>query len=164
MEGVLLAGFDQTPTIILRLIHLPPRILYAVGLGPWIGNLILLLTTTGRKSGKRRITPLQYEEIDGRIYLAAARGQKADWIRNISADPKVEVRIRNRRFSGTAEPVTDVKRIADFLEVRLRRHPSMVGRMFQAEGLPGAPDRKALEQYAAHRTMVVISNGKNIIR
>jgi len=77
---------------------------------------------------------------------------------------KVEVRIRNRRFSGTAEPVTDVKRIADFLEVRLRRHPSMVGRMFQAEGLPGAPDRKALEQYAAHRTMVVISNGKNIIR
>jgi hypothetical protein len=73
-----LAGFDQTPTIILRLIHLPPRILYAVGLGPWIGNLILLLTTTGRKSGRRRVTPLQYKEIDGRIYLAAVRGQKAD--------------------------------------------------------------------------------------
>ena len=36
---------------------------------------VLLLTTTGRRSGMPRVTPLQYEEIDGTIYLAAARGQ-----------------------------------------------------------------------------------------
>jgi deazaflavin-dependent oxidoreductase (nitroreductase family) len=159
-----LAGFDQTPKVILRLIHWPPRFIYAVGLGRWFGNLVLLLTTTGRKSGKRRVTPLQYEEIDGAIYLAAAGGQKADWFRNIVADPNVEVRVKARRFSGVAEPVTDPKRIADFLEVRLRRHPKMVGMMLRAEGLPGAPDRKDLERYAAQRTLVVIKPGTNIPR
>jgi deazaflavin-dependent oxidoreductase (nitroreductase family) len=158
-----MAGFDQTPKIILRLIHWPPRIVYAVGLGPWMGNLVLLLTTTGRKSGKRRVTPLQYEEIDGKIYLAAAGGINADWFRNLVVNPIVEVRVKSRRFSGVAEPVTDVKRIAEFLEVRLRRHPRMVGMMFRAEGLRVAPNRDALERYAADRTLVVISPDANLV-
>ena len=158
-----MAGFDQTPKIILRLIHWPPRIVYAVGLGPWMGNLVLLLTTTGRKSGKRRVTPLQYEEIDGKIYLAAAGGRNADWFRNLVVNPIVEVRVKSRRFSGVAEPVTDVKRIAEFLEVRLRRHPRMVGMMFRAEGLRVAPNRDALERYAADRTLVVISPDANLV-
>jgi deazaflavin-dependent oxidoreductase (nitroreductase family) len=158
-----MAGFDQTPKIILRLIHWPPRIVYAVGLGPWMGNLVLLLTTTGRKSGQRRVTPLQYEEIDGKIYLAAARGKHADWFRNLVVNPIVEVRVKARRFSGVAEPVTDVKRIADFLEVRLRRHPHMVGMMFRAEGLRAAPNRDAMERYAADRTLVVISPDANLV-
>jgi len=38
------------------------RALYALGLGRLIGRLILLLTTTGRKSGLPRVTPLQYSE------------------------------------------------------------------------------------------------------
>ncbi len=59
----------RIPKFILRFIHLPPRLLYAVGLGPLIGNLVLLLTTTGRKTGKRRVTPLQYELINNKIYL-----------------------------------------------------------------------------------------------
>ena len=50
------------------------RLLYAAGLGPLVGKIILLLTTTGRKSGLKRITPLQYEEIDGKYYLGSARG------------------------------------------------------------------------------------------
>lgn len=152
-----MAGFDQTPKIILRIIHWPPRIAYAVGMGPVIGNLLLLLTTTGRKTGQRRVTPLQYEEIDGRIYLAAARGRKADWYRNILADPNVEVRIKSRRFSGLAEPSLEARRIADFLEVRLRRRPNMIGMMFRAEGMRGTPDREALERYAADRALVIIS-------
>ena len=122
-----MAGFNKTPKIILRLIHWPPRIAYAVGLGPLIGNIILLLTTIGRKSGKPRVTPLQYEEIDGKIFLGAALGQKADWFRNIQAHPEVEVRVKSQRFLGIAEAITDTKQIADFLEVRLRRHPRMVG-------------------------------------
>ncbi len=152
-----MAGFDQTPKIILRLIHWPPQIVYAVGLGTLMGNLVLLLTTTGRKSGQPRVTPLQYEEIDGKIYLAAARGKNADWFRNLAANPKVDVRVKARRFSGVAQPVTDVKRIADFMEVRLRRHPKMVGMMFRAEGLPRTPDRAALERYAAGRALVIVS-------
>jgi deazaflavin-dependent oxidoreductase (nitroreductase family) len=102
------------------------------------------------------VTPLQYEEIDGAIYVASALGDRADWFRNIEADPRVEVRIRSRRFPAMAEPVTDRSRVADFLEFRLRRHPRMVSAIMRREGLPPHPDRADLERYAARRALVII--------
>ncbi len=139
-----------------RLIKLPPRLLYALGLGPIYGRLVLLLTTTGRKSGLRRVTPLQYEEVDGVIYIASAKGQKADWFRNIVADPHVEIRVKSRHFRGIAEPITDPVRIADFMEIRLKRHPRMIGAMIRAEGLPPNPTRAQWEEFSANKAVVAI--------
>jgi deazaflavin-dependent oxidoreductase (nitroreductase family) len=102
------------------------------------------------------VTPLQYEEVDGDFYVAAARGVKADWFRNVQANPNVEVRVSSRRFRGRAEPITDTERVADFLELRLRRHPAMVGAMLRSEGLPPTPNRQQLEAYAAKRALVII--------
>jgi deazaflavin-dependent oxidoreductase (nitroreductase family) len=134
------------------------RVLYAIGLGPVIGRIILLLTTTGRRSGQPRVTPLQYEQVDGRYCLGAARGLKADWVRNLQADPHVQVRVRSLRFRGTAELITDPARIADFLELRLDRHPLMVGLMMEkAHGLPRRPSRQQLEAVAAGEALVVIT-------
>lgn len=133
------------------------RLLYAVGLGPIVGKIILLLTTTGRKSGQKRITPLQYEEIVGKYYLGSARGTKSDWYRNIEAEGGVEVRVKNRCFRGVAETVTDPARIADFLETRLQRHPFMMGLLMQkAHGLPKRPSRQQLEELAESEAMVII--------
>ncbi len=146
----------QFSTWLLRIIKVPPRILYALGFGPVYGKLVLLLTTTGRRSGRPRVTPLQYEEFDGDIYVASAFGARADWFRNITADPRVSVRVRSRRLSGIAEPVTDPVRVADFLEYRLHRHPRMIGAILKREGLPRHPDREELEDYAAGRAMVII--------
>lgn len=140
----------------LRIIKRPPQFLYAVGLGPLYGRIVLLLTTRGRKSGLPRVTPLQYEEIDGTIYVASARGEKADWFRNIVADPRVEIRVRSRRFSGIGEPITDTRRVADFIEYRLRRHPKMVGAIMRLEGLPKGWNRADVENYAARRAMVIV--------
>ena len=105
----------------------------AAGGGP--RRLVLLLTTTGRKSGLPRVTPLQFEEIDGAFYVGSARGAEADWFRNIAACPRVEVEIQRKRFAATAEPITDPARIADFLELRLRRHPGMIRAMLLMHGL-----------------------------
>jgi deazaflavin-dependent oxidoreductase (nitroreductase family) len=132
------------------------KALYGSGFGPLLGRFILLLTTTGRKSGLPRVTPLQYEEIDGAFYVGSARGTKADWFRNILADPCVQVRVKSLRFEGMAEPVIDPCRIADFLELRLKRHPRMVGAILRSEGLPASPRRTELEAYAAHLAMVII--------
>ncbi len=133
------------------------RLLYAFGLGPIVGKIILLLTTTGRKSGQKRITPLQYEEIDGKYHLGSARGTKADWYRNIEADASVEVRVKNRHFRGAAETVTDPARIADFLETRLQRHPFMMGLLMQkVYDLPKRPNREQLLELAAAEAMVII--------
>ena len=146
----------------LRLSKFPPQMIYRLGLGPVYGRLVLLLTTTGRKSGLPRVTPLQYEEADGLFYVASARGQQADWFRNIVANPHVEVRVKTRHFHGLAQPITDPTTIADFLELRLQRHPRMIGTMFQAQGLPAQPNRVQLEQYAAKRALVAIRPDEDI--
>jgi deazaflavin-dependent oxidoreductase (nitroreductase family) len=132
------------------------KALYAFGLGRLIGRMVLLLMTTGRRSGLRRVTPLQYEEIDGVIYVASSRGTQADWFRNVVANPLVEVRVKSRRFRGIGETTTDPKRIAGLLEWRLRRHPKMIGRILQSEGLPPKPTRAQLEEYATKLAMVII--------
>ena len=130
--------------------------MYALGLAPLIGRIILLLTTTGRKSGKRRVTPLQYEEIDGMFYLGAARGLKTDWVRNIQANPQVEVRVKHRRIIARAELINDTQQIADFLQVRLQRHPKMVGAMTKMHHLPPNPGRPQLEELAKILAVVKI--------
>jgi len=103
------------------------------------------------------VTPLQFEEMDGKIYIAAAMGLKADWIRNIQANPKVEVRVKSQRYSGFAEVYTDIKVIADFLDVRLQRHPRMVGAILRARGIGIPTSRRDLEEYARQITLVVIT-------
>jgi deazaflavin-dependent oxidoreductase (nitroreductase family) len=120
-----------------------------------LSGLVLLLTTTGRKSGLPRQTRLQYEKGDGAIYVASARGQQADWFRNILASPHVEVQIEGQSLRGLAEPITDPVRIADFLELRLKRHPRMIRLMLLSHGLVRA-DRAHLEQLAAVLALVAI--------
>ena len=133
------------------------RILYAIGLGPQLGRIVLLLTTTGRKSGKKRVTPLQYEEIDGLYYLGAARGLKADWVRNVQACPEVEIQVGSKKFCGVAEVVTDPCKFADFMEVRLERHPRMIGLIMEkAHGLPKHPSREQLEEIAKTEVFVIL--------
>lgn len=151
-------AFDWSKMKNIQKIH---RLLYAVGLGPIIGRIILLLTTTGRRSGKKRVTPLQYERIGSDYYVGAARGMKADWVRNVLSDPQVEVRVGARRFHGTADVVNDPARFADFLEVRLERHPRMVGLIMEkTHGLPRRPSRAQLEELGTSEVFVILHPDK----
>lgn len=134
------------------------RVLYAIGFGPIVGRIILLLTTVGRKTGLKRVTPLQYEEIDGKYYLGSARGLQADWVRNIRCNPQVDVRVKSLRIHGQAEVVTEPARIADFIEVRLQRHPFMIGVIMQkAHGFSKQPSRERLEKLAEKEALVIIT-------
>jgi len=133
------------------------RFLYAIGLGRVIGRFILLLTTIGRRSGMKRVTPLQYEKIGDDYYLGAARGLKADWVRNIQSNPHVEIRVGAKQFAGQAEVVTNPKSFADFLEVRLERHPKMIGLIMEkAHRLPRRPSREQLEGLAKEEAVVIV--------
>jgi deazaflavin-dependent oxidoreductase (nitroreductase family) len=128
---------------------------YRRGLGP--RRMVLLLTTTGRKSGQPRLTPLQFEDVNGDIYIASARGQQADWFKNILVNPNVQVQIQDRQFCATAEPVTDARRIADFIELRLRRHPLMVRLIMHLfDGLPLRFSRQQLEALCEGKALVIL--------
>lgn len=147
--------YQKLPKSAWRLMKIP-GLYYKIGLGPIIGRFVLLLTTMGRKTGLPRNTPLQYEEIDGAYYLGSARGTKADWYRNIVSNPNVEVRVKSHRFRAIAEPITDPSRIADFLEVRLKRHPKMMGALLRSEGMPRNMTREDLEHFAESSAMVIV--------
>jgi F420H(2)-dependent quinone reductase len=87
------------------------------------GRPVLLLTTTGRRTGRPRRTPVQYERIDGDIVVvAAANGAPNDpaWHRNLQAQPFVRVRLG--RAEGPA-----VARTADG-EQRRRLWPELCAR------------------------------------
>jgi deazaflavin-dependent oxidoreductase (nitroreductase family) len=128
---------------------------YKHGFGPT--RVVMLLTTIGRKSGLPRVTPLQYEEVDGDYYIASARGRDADWFKNICDNPNVHVQIREREFDAIAEPVTDPIRIADFIELRLRRHPIMIRLIMHLfDGLPLRFTRADLERFCQEKAMVIL--------
>ena len=54
-----------------------------------------LLETTGRRTGLPRRTPV-CDGLDGEVFwLVAQRGRRADWVRNIQANPRVRVKVRS---------------------------------------------------------------------
>jgi deazaflavin-dependent oxidoreductase (nitroreductase family) len=148
---------ERIPPSIWRLLkYLPPRLAYSLGLGSIAGRNVLLLTTVGRRSGLPRVTPLLYDEIDGIVYVGSARGTKADWYQNLRANPNVQVTIGSRRFTGCADLITDLSRIAAFLEKRLRLHPVIAAFAMRLEGLSPRPSHEQLEEYAKRRALVAI--------
>jgi deazaflavin-dependent oxidoreductase (nitroreductase family) len=76
----------------------------------WRGVRTLLLTTTGRKSGKQRRTALIYgKEGDNHIVVASRGGHKDHplWYLNLVANPQVDVQVGADTFSATARTATD---------------------------------------------------------
>lgn len=74
---------------------------------------VALLTTTGRKTGEPRVSPLIYLREQDRIVLVASRGgsdQHPMWYLNLKADPQVRVQIRNQVLHLTARDATDAER------------------------------------------------------
>ena len=89
--------------------------MWRLGFGRWINiwpsviGRIMVITHTGRKSGLRRKTPVNYAQIDGDLYCTAGFGHVSDWYRNILADPNVEVWLPGSWQAGLAEDISDHK-------------------------------------------------------
>ncbi|HUZ81282.1 MAG TPA: nitroreductase family deazaflavin-dependent oxidoreductase [Gaiellaceae bacterium] len=69
------------------------------------GSTILLLTTTGRRSGKQRTTPLIYAEDGDRYVIVASKGgapEHPGWYENLSKSPEVELQVRDEIFPARA--------------------------------------------------------------
>lgn len=66
---------------------------------------MLLLTTSGRRTGKRHEVPLLYLQDGRRLVVIASYGGRArnpDWYDNLLADPLVEVQVDGQRFAARA--------------------------------------------------------------
>jgi deazaflavin-dependent oxidoreductase (nitroreductase family) len=81
--------------------------------GPFAGRALLLLTTTGAKSGLRRTTPMMYiPEGDRLLVIASNIGapNHPDWYRNLVAHPDVTVEAGTETFDATAVVVEGAER------------------------------------------------------
>lgn len=80
----------------------------------WLkGTSTLLLTTTGRKSGKQYTTPLIYTLDGGNPVIVASQGgapDNPDWYLNLVANPHVDVQIKGEKFHAHPHTVEGEER------------------------------------------------------
>lgn len=67
----------------------------------------LLITTTGRKSGKPRTKPIWFVYADDRLYLQSGKNGETDWYRNLQKTPALKLKIGELILSGVATFVED---------------------------------------------------------
>jgi deazaflavin-dependent oxidoreductase (nitroreductase family) len=75
----------------------------------WQGTQALILTTTGRKSGKERLTPLIYGRHGNDYLLVASKGgtpENPDWYINLDANPDVEIQVKGDKMRARARTAT----------------------------------------------------------
>ncbi len=84
------------------------------GMGGTVQNIpVALLTTTGRKSGEPRVSPLYFLRDGDRVIVAASKGgtpKNPMWYLNLKANPKVRVQIKKDVLDLTARDATDDER------------------------------------------------------
>jgi deazaflavin-dependent oxidoreductase (nitroreductase family) len=75
----------------------------------WNGVPTLLLTTTGRKSGRQFTTPLIYgRDGDNYVIVGSVGGAEkhANWYLNLTANPEIEVQVKGDKFKAIARTAT----------------------------------------------------------
>ncbi len=81
--------------------------------GPFVNAPLLLLTTTGAKSGKPFTTPLVYTRDGARIVIIASKGgfpTHPAWYHNLKAHPTVTLEVGAQKFQAKATITTDPER------------------------------------------------------
>jgi deazaflavin-dependent oxidoreductase (nitroreductase family) len=97
------------------------------GLGSTFQNIpVALLTTTGRKSGQPRVSPLYFLRDGDRVIVAASKaGAEKDpmWYLNLKANPKLSVQIKKEMLDLTARDATDEER-ANYWPQLVKMYPT----------------------------------------
>jgi deazaflavin-dependent oxidoreductase (nitroreductase family) len=81
--------------------------------GMWEGRPLLLLTTTGAKSGQRRTTPVMYLHDGDRLLVFASKGGAPThpaWYHNLLTHPNVTVEVGPETYEATATVLTGEQR------------------------------------------------------
>lgn len=115
----------------------------------------MLLTYTGRRSGRRYTLPLAYMR-EGETVTTFALFTNTVWWKNLRDGAPVTLRLRGRDVPGTAEVVEDPGAVADGLLKMAEANPSQSRRGYYAvpRTPDGRPDREALVDEARTRVMI----------
>ena len=101
-------------------------LMWRLGLGSHLADptlgYVMVLTTTGRKSGERRRAPLNFAIEGETVHCLAGFGRTTHWLLNLQSDPHCEVWLPDgRRLAGRGEMVSDeTRRIALVRQILIR--------------------------------------------
>ncbi|MGH9020621.1 MAG: nitroreductase family deazaflavin-dependent oxidoreductase [Acidimicrobiales bacterium] len=103
--------------------------------GRFAGAPVLLLHTTGARSGAERVNPMMYLELDERLFVFASKAgahTHPDWYHNLKRHPQVTVELGDDTFSAIASPVghdergrvyaVQAERFPNFAEYETKTH------------------------------------------
>ena len=93
--------------------------------GQFKGAPVLLLHTTGAKTGQERVHPMMYLDLDGRRFVFASKAgadTNPDWYRNLTAHPDVTVEVGPDTHAARATPIVGAERDKVYAE-QARRYP-----------------------------------------
>ena len=125
-----------------------PKWLYRAKLGFVFGQRFLLLEHKGRKSGALYQTPLEvaYHNPETDEYVVTSgRGVKADWYRNIKANPAVAIWIGSSRYP-TAQRFLPTEEAVDVMKNYEQEHPKTAAKL---EGMMGVSHDETEESWVA---------------
>ena len=98
-----------------------PVYLWRLGLGPLMGKIMVLMTTTGRKSGLPRRTLTEYHRLNGKKYAPSGFGSRSQWYKNIEADPHVTIQTEDGAERVIAVRVTEDDEILALMDVMIKK-------------------------------------------
>ena len=108
-----MSALEKRPSWILKFFFKVPVWIHKLGFGGWerlIGAQWMLITTVGRKSGKPRdamVDVMDYDAASDTYFIEAAYGSRADWYRNMQANPIFDARVGRRKFKARAMPLSN---------------------------------------------------------
>ena len=88
--------------------------------GPFEGADLLLLTTTGAKSGQPRVSPLGYQRVDGRMLIVGSyRGADVDpaWVHNLRANPRARIEVGTAAHDVAARELPPDERASAWAQI-----------------------------------------------
>ena len=135
-EKVAPTRYPDTP--LQRASRRMPVLRWRLGLGRLAGRTLIVLTVTGRTSGLPRRTPVRREFVGDTTYVWCPYGGRAQWYRNLIANPVATVQSRTGTQVVLAVPIGDDEAVAVVAELR-RLYPPLLRRYLDAEGISDTP-------------------------
>jgi deazaflavin-dependent oxidoreductase (nitroreductase family) len=107
--------------MLLKLAFRLPIHFYHANLGWLLGRRFLMLTHTGRRTGKPHDTVLEIMAHRGsEMIVMSAFGRNANWLRNIQANPEIHITTGRRNFAATYRILTQAEAVAVMAEYERR--------------------------------------------
>ncbi len=127
-------------------------VLWRLGFGKFFGmwpdgwGQIMVITHTGRKSGRKLQTPVNFAIIDDEIYCVAAFGEKTHWFKNVVVNPEVEVWLPDGWWQGTTVDASEMENRLPFIRQVL------INSGFAASAFEGLEPKTISDEDLAERT------------